>query len=192
MDETRILLDGICEELSPYYGTPDLLRDELLENPPDAIAFTHEHSDHYDEKFAKKYETLTASPILKSGFAEPIKIGNLRLSTVITRHIGKVDVPHISFVIEGSKCVWFMGDASPVCLKNMQELPKPDVLIIPYAYAISDSAWRNTKEIGAKINIFLHLPQKDNDEYDLWKSVEVTTKKDESLLIPELGEVIEI
>ena len=59
IDQTRILLDGVCEALYPYIGTPNDIRDELIENMPDILAFTHRHKDHYDDSYAQIYRKKT-------------------------------------------------------------------------------------------------------------------------------------
>ena len=84
------------------------------------------------------------------------------MTAVETRHLGKTEpnLSHHSFVIEGSRCIWFMGDASPMQMKKMKVFPKPDVLIAPYAYANTPSAWEMTKAVGATTVVLLHLPEK--------------------------------
>lgn len=192
MDGKTILLDGVCRELSPYLGTPDLIREELNQHFPDIVAFTHKHKDHCDESYAKAYETLTLRPVYGPEFSILGEAQGVQLETVKTRHIGKPDVPHTSFVITGSKCVWFMGDASPLVLKSFCGFPTPDAIIVPYAYAISDSAWKATKNTGAKSVVLLHLPLPENDPYRLWDAVKATTQNDSVLIIPQIGQIIEI
>jgi L-ascorbate metabolism protein UlaG (beta-lactamase superfamily) len=95
---------------------------------------------------------------------------------------------HHSFVIEGSKCIWFMGDASPMQMKKMAEFPKPDVLIVPYAYANTPSAWEMTKAARATTVVLLHLPEKEKDPFALWRQVKNVTEGECCLWIPEVGE----
>ncbi len=192
MDGMSVLLDGVCRELPPYLGTPDSVREELEKNFPDVVAFTHRHEDHFDESYAKNYEILALRSVIGPEFSVSREVGNLNIFPVPTRHIGKNDVPHTSFVIEGSECVWFMGDASPLELKNFSDFQKPDVIIVPYAYAISASAWKSTKNTGAKNIVLLHLPLRGNDPYGLWSAVEEVTQNDECLKILQLEQEIEI
>ncbi|MBE7032451.1 MAG: hypothetical protein E7401_05775 [Ruminococcaceae bacterium] len=192
MDEISVLLDGVCRELPPYLGTPDSVREELENNFPDVVAFTHRHEDHFDESFARNYETLTLRPVIGPEFSISREVSNLKIFSVPTRHIGKTDIQHTSFVIEGSECVWFMGDASPLELKNFSDFHKPDVIIVPYAYAISTSAWKSTKNTGVKTIVLLHLPLRENDPYGLWQAVEDVTQNDECLKILQIGQEIEI
>lgn len=192
MDEISVLLDGVCRELPPYLGTPDSVREELENNFPDVVAFTHRHEDHFDESFAQNYETLTLRPVIGPEFSILREVGNIEIFSVPTRHIGKNDVPHTSFVIKGRECVWFMGDASPLELKKFCALPKPDVIIAPYAYAISNSAWRETKNTGAKAVVLVHLPMRENDPFGLWNAVETTTQSDLCLKILEVEQEIEL
>ncbi len=192
MDKVSLLLDGVCRELPPYLGTPDSVREELEKNFPDVVAFTHRHEDHFDESYAKNYETLALRSVIGPEFSISREVSNLKIISVPTRHIGKADVPHTSFVVEGSECVWFMGDASPLELKNFLNIRKPDVIVVPYAYAISASAWKSTKNTGAKTIVLLHLPLRENDPYGLWQAVEEVTQNDECLKILQVGQEIEI
>ena len=189
MDGSRILLDGVCEKLHPYLGTPSAIRDELIENMPDILAFTHRHKDHYDDSYAQLYREKTLRFVYEPE-SLPIQenIGNIRITPVQTRHIGKTDVPHISYIIEGSSCVWFMGDASPLNLKKFTELPRPDILIVPFAYAITESAWKKTRELGAKEIIILHMPHREDDGEGVWRLLDGTIEKNTNIHIPEIAE----
>lgn len=184
-ENISILLDGVCEELLPYEKTPNDIKEELILAPPHIIAFSHRHKDHYSRAFAKSVKVSVITPESeKKNFAE------LGFFSVETRHIGKNDVKHQSFVFEGEKCVWFMGDASPVCLEKLKTFKKPDVLIVPYAYAITKSAWEKSLNLGAEKIILLHMPKKEMDEMKLWKTVESVTEREKSLIIPAIGETI--
>jgi hypothetical protein len=112
---------------------------------------------------------------------------------VPSRHIGKAEpgLAHHSFIMEGSQCVWFMGDAAPLQWKNRSDLPKPDVLIAPYAYANTKSAWELSNTLADKV-VILHLPERNNDPYGLWQSVETSTTGATNLYIPQIGETITI
>ena len=184
----RILIDGVCQELAPYEKTPDSLREEFLTNPPDVLLFTHTHKDHYDSGYARYYKEKTLRPVCKTECESEMTIGGARIKSFPTRHIGKNDVSHASFVIEGDRCVWFAGDASPSELKGISEVSNPDILIVPYAYTITESGWRVATNTGAEKIVLLHLPQKELDEYSLWDLSYEVTKGDERLVIPEIGE----
>ncbi len=107
-----------------------------------------------------------------------------------TRHLGKTEpnLSHHSYVLAGSKCLWFMGDAAPAELKKLSVYPKPDVLIVPYAYANTPSAWERTKAIGAGTVVVLHLPEENSDPCGLWQQVREATAGDLCLWIPKIGE----
>ena len=159
------------------------------------MAFTHCHADHYDEAFASAYLEKTAGPIL--GPADipfcregSFQVGSVKIRAVESRHLGKGDgAKHCAYVIEGSKCVWFLGDAAPAQWRKRTDLPKPDVLLAPYPYA-TGSTWQLTKSLGAKTVVLLHLPARDSDPYDLWGAVERTIGEERSLLIPDMEQVI--
>ena len=191
MDGKRILLDGICEPLPPYLGTPAELRERFTKDMPDVLAFTHEHPDHYDPTYAKLYKEKTLRSVLGPESLPFYEVGNgIKMTLWDTRHIGKADISHVSYTIEGSVTVWFMGDASPSSLKKGSDLPRPDVLIVPFAYAITPSAWRMTKETGAQKILLVHMPPKENDAEGLWNMVLETTKGDGTLKILEIQETV--
>ena len=190
LDGTTILLDGVCEELSPYLGTPDDIRLELSTNYPDVVAFSHMHTDHYDKLYADNYTKDTLRSIVGPECPALSHAGNISFNAVATRHIGRADVMHVSFVITGSKCIWFMGDASPFELQKLENQPKPNVLIVPYAYAATPSAWRKTRATGAEKIIILHMPNRENDPYELWSTAEATTQGEAGVYIPDIGQTI--
>jgi len=191
MDGTSILLDGVCEPLPPYLGTPKAIRDRLTVSLPDVVAFTHKHTDHYDASYAQSYREKTLRSVIgpeSLPFYEAK--GGIGMSLVETRHIGKTDLPHVSYIIEGSACVWFMGDASPLVLKNLNEYPRPDLLIVPFAYATTPSAWRSAKETGARKILLLHMPPESEDREGIWNMVRNTTADDEMLCMLDIGETV--
>lgn len=192
LDGVTFLLDGVAEELSPYTGTPTHIREDLTLNPPDVVAFTHLHKDHYDKSYAEEYTKKTQRPVYGPLCLPPRLIRNIELMTVPTRHIGKTEISHISYILCASKCVWFMGDASPLMWKSAQEFPKPDVVIVPYAYAITSSAWNITKSLGAKEIVLVHFPLRECDEHGLWEMAQQNICADTSVHIPDIGQVIEI
>ena len=190
LDGVSILLDGVCKELHPYIGTPDDIRNELTANFPDVLAFTHMHNDHYDENYAEVYKKDTLRSVYGPEMSHFIEVGNVKIQALPTRHIGKADVSHVSYIISGSKCVWFMGDASPLVAKRFDNIPAPDILIVPYAYVNTDTAYQVTKSTGAKHIVVLHLPNRSNDIYNLWESVQLTVENTDNVHIPDIGEVI--
>lgn len=191
LDGATILLDGICEEYAPYLPVPVELYRQLTESFPDALAFTHRHEDHYEASYAEAYQKATLRPVFEPESSLLGQVGNVKLQGVPTRHIGKYDIPHAGFVIEGSKTLWFTGDASPMSWKRLEGLPKPDVAVITYAFAITESAWRQVKSWGAERIVLLHLPDRGNDPHGLWPMVESVTAGDPALLIPKIGEELE-
>ena len=123
---------------------------------------------------------------------QPRRIGAVKVTPVPSRHIGKFeDVEHVSYIIEGSRCVWFMGDASPLQWKERTDLPKPDVLVAPFAYATC-GGWDITCKLGPKALVLLHLPQRDNDPHRLWAQVEAAVGKNNgpAVYVPDLEQRI--
>ena len=195
LDGVTILMDGVCREVNPYPATPPEVKAELMADMPDVVAFTHAHKDHYDPVFAAealRRNGVVFGPANCHGTMEQGKVGAVRITPIKTRHIGAAgkDTAHASFVIEGSCCVWFTGDASPSQWSRMQ-LPKPDVLMMPYAYCNTPSAWESTKSLGAKIMVLLHMPMSETDELGLWTAVR-NTVNDKNLYIPDMNSWTEI
>ena len=204
MDGVTILMDGVCREVKPYPATPPEIKAELMENLPDVVAFTHSHKDHYDPGFAAavlQKNGVILGPADCHGTLEPQMVGSIRITPVPSRHIGAAGkmISHASFVIEGSKCIWFTGDASPSQWRQ-NSLPKPDVLIVPYAYCITPSAWAATQIIGAKVVILVHMPALEADTLGLWTAVNTTVgvngRNDlymsQRLYIPDMNETVVI
>lgn len=199
LDDVRILLDGVCREVKPYPATPQAIRSELLRNHPDVVVFSHAHEDHYDERFVSEYLQNTAGPVLGPAdipfcSREALSIGGVTISPVDSHHMGKTEpMGHRSYVIQGSKCVWFMGDASPLHWTQRTDLPRPDVLMAPYGFAIGHG-WDVTKALNPGVIVLLHLPDRRSDVYGLWDAVEHSVAKDShpAVLIPEMGETIRL
>lgn len=196
LDGVSILMDGVCREVKPYPVTPPEVKKELMEHFPDVVAFTHAHKDHYDPDFAAYYERQKGGVILgpedltRCGAAmQPKTVGTVTVTPVSSRHIGAAGktTNHASFVIKGSRCIWFTGDAAPTQWRQC-DLPKPDVLIAPYAYATTPAAWSLTRGLGAKKVVLLHLPDREEDSIGLWEAVESTAGEDKMLCIPQMGQ----
>ncbi len=198
LDGAEFLLDGVCGSVPPYLQTPQSERTALLERPPRAVAFTHMHDDHYDARFAADYLKISAGPIMgpadiQGSCSAPIRIGDVKITSIPTRHLGKSDgAAHISYIIEGSRCVWFTGDAAPQQLLTFHELPHPDVLIAPFAFAIA-GGWSVTKQLAPDALVLLHMPPRTLDPAGLWHLVSDTVQQgsDFRVYIPEeIGNVI--
>ena len=198
LDDVTVLLDGVCREVKPYPATPRTIWEELLREPPDVLAYTHTHEDHYDPAFVAEFVQKTAGPVL--GPADvPLcaegqtQRGKLTITPVDSQHMGKTEpIGHRSYVIQSSKCVWFMGDASPLHWLE-KALPRPDVLIAPYGFAIG-RGWKIAKALKPGIIVLLHLPEKSDDIYGLWDAVEHTTANGPHppVLVPYMGETLRL
>lgn len=197
LDGISILLDGVCREVTPYPATPPGLRASLMESWPDVVCFTHNHKDHYDPAYAAAYLQQTGRAILGpgevKGHMEQLELGNIRITPRTCRHIGAAGktTPHAGFVVEGSQCLWFTGDSPPGQWRD-QDLPKPDVLVVPYAYVNTPSSWETAKSFGAKKIVLLHMPSREQDDLGLWQAVESTAGDSPLLLIPEMEQHIQI
>lgn len=195
LDGVRILLDGVCRPCGSYLETPPQERENLLACPPDLIAFTHGHLDHFDRSFAQAMYHKTLRPVLgpegllKEGcICEPVTVGSVTVTPVPSRHIGKAGQgeSHVSFLIRGSKQVLFTGDAAPASVQQI----RADLLIAPYAYGITPAGWRVAAEIAPRL-VLLHLPQAEQDPDGLWDMVKRTVcLPGPALSIPEMGQTI--
>ena len=197
MDGVSILLDGLADRVEGYLSTPAEMAEMLLENPPDILAFTHYHPDHCSPALLLSYQKQNLRPILgpESLPLGAAQVGQVTITPVASRHLGRVepDLQHVSYIIQGSQCVWFMGDAAPLQWKSRNDLPKPDVVIAPYAYGNSKPVWDWITGLTNQV-VLLHLPSREADPYGLWNAVEQTTKRtaDTKLYIPEIGEQISL
>ena len=195
LDGVSILLDGLCEGAQGYLPTPPDISAQLLKEMPDLLAFTHNHPDHCSEALLLPYRKQNLRPILgpESLYMGAVRVGEVTVTPVASRHLGKAEpgLHHTSFIIQGSRCVWFLGDAAPMQWKGRAELPKPDLIIAPYAYGNTKASWELTRSLTDKV-ILLHLPDRKNDPYHLWESVENTVGEvsAEILRIPQIGEWI--
>lgn len=195
LDGKTILLDGVCREVKPYPATPPELREQLLEHCPDLVAFTHNHKDHYDPAYAVDYACRTGRVVLGSkdvhGVNNQVTLDGVSVTPIPCRHIGLAgrEVEHFGFVVQGSRCIWFTGDSTPTAWRG-NRLPKPDVLVVPYAYVNTRESWNLTRSFGAEKVVLLHMPAKEADTVGLWKMVEETIGTDENVLIPEVGQCI--
>lgn len=196
LDNASILLDGVCREVSPYPATPLWIREQLDLQLPDALCFTHCHKDHFDREFAQNYVRKSGRPVIGPegvGTVDCGKIGNVQIQGITTRHIGAAgaDTKHMSFVICGTKCVWFLGDASPLQWKGSTGLPKPDVVLAPYAYFTTSKGFACLQSFGAAVNVLLHMPMRAQDTLGLWDAVEATVGTG-NLISPNIGETVVI
>ena len=202
LDGATIALDGVCLEVAPYQATPPAERAKLLAAPPDLLAYTHLHADHFDPGFASAFPgailgTDQVAQVLpgKGVSLGPVTLGAVKVTPVATRHIGKAcaATSHQSLVIEGSSKVWFMGDATPAQLTQLAPYGRPRVLIAPFAYATTPSAVRAVNEAAPDYLILTHLPLRSNDPSGLWSAVEAMLPQfSMQVLIPALGETIVI
>lgn len=196
LDGVSILLDGVCREVKPYPATPPEERAALSNCYPDIVAFTHSHKDHYDPAYAAGFVKQTGGVILGPvdlpgvrASMEPAERGGVTVIPVHSRHIGAAGktVSHASFIIKGTSCAWFLGDASPSQWRNREDLPKPDILMVPYAYAATAAGWAATETLGAKKIVLLHMPSREEDTLGLWDAVEHTVGNESTLYIPDMG-----
>ena len=177
MDDVTILLDGVCRQVLSYLPTPQSELQKLSQPWPDAVAFTHHHPDHYDPDFAENFEAATGKKVLPT--SPTSFVGNVCINAIQTRHMGKADpdLQHLSFVLQGSQCVWFLGDAAPQQLKLLSEYPKPDVLIIPFPYLATDLTVRQIQTYLPCQIVLVHMPAKDNDPDGIWEMVAPAIRK---------------
>ena len=91
---------------------------------------------------------------------------------------------------QGSQCLWFTGDSPPTAWRG-KDLPKPDVMVVPYAYANTPESWALTCSFGAKIIVLLHMPPREDDPAGLWQAVE-SVADPEKLQMPQINEILSL
>lgn len=206
LDGKRILLDGVSGAAGDYLPTPEHVEAGLLETPIDLMAFTHAHADHFSPEFVRRYRERRPLPPLLGpadvsaalpGYSVmdgETRIGPVRVTTVPSRHMGRAgrETVHRSFILSGSRRVWFLGDASPDQWRARPDLPAPDILIAPFPYAGTEAAWRVVAALSPEMVILVHLPHPERDSASLWPAVRriVARHGEKSVLIPEIGETI--
>ncbi len=185
LDDTSILLDGVCQEVSPYLATPPAQREELIAHWPDVVAFSHIHNDHFDSTYAQQYNRGTGRFAFSTGQAAGLlpdyvqaaaSFGTekVRVISVPTRHMGRAfgNTEHCSFVVTGSKCLWFLGDATPTQLKDFSQFPKPDVLVVPFPYLATPASRKQLEALLPCQIVLVHMPDPDNDPDGIWEMTE--------------------
>lgn len=199
LDGVTILLDGVCREVEPYPATPPEERALICACFPHVVCFTHAHKDHFDPTFAKRYQEQTGRVILGPedlpgcrSSMQAHRWEGVTVTPIPSRHIGIAGktVSHASFVIEGRKCLWFLGDSSPLLWKDRQDLPRPDVLLVPYAYTTTPTGWAVVRSLQPQSVILLHMPERARDTIGLWDATERTVGQLSDLYIPAMGEKI--
>ncbi len=197
LDGSKILLDGLCDRVEQYLPTPDFMVQALLDSPPDILVYTHNHPDHYSKALYAPYESQNLRPILgpESLHYGGVQVGAVTITPVASRHLGKTEpnLAHASYVIQGSRCIWFLGDAAPIQWKNRVDLPKPDVIIAPYPYGSTPMGWDIICSLTSQV-VLLHLPNPGEDVYGLRDMVIKTVGNNPktALYIPEIGETVRI
>lgn len=200
LDDTEILLDGVCREVKPYLATPPAEKEKLSSRWPDGVFFTHFHEDHCDPSYAEAYCRATGRPVYGTSQIsgevctdENAGVGDVRVTAVATRHMGhygKTTV-HRSYVVEGSKVIWFLGDASPLEMKKLSGLPKPDVLVVPYPYVSTPPALKLLEGLLPCKIVLLHLPSFDYDPESVWQTAAPGMEQLKTyLFVPEMGETL--
>lgn len=205
LDNVSILLDGVCRVYSPYLAPPPAVLGELAACPPDALVYSHAHPDHFETGFAADFWQRTGRPILGTeGVAEslpgiPVEqgtavIGGVRVTPVRSRHLGVEwrTYPHVSYLLEGSKRVFFIGDATPACWKDGVSRLQPDVLIAPFPYVTTRLGWQSVERFAPKALVVVHMPGEDRDPDNTWPAVRTALEQQKGIpvWIPGLGETI--
>lgn len=193
MDGVQILLDGVCREVSPYLATPPEEWERLTSPWPDAVCVTHTHGDHFHPDYVSAYKTATGREILIPGGKGEWEVGNIQITAIPTRHLGKAgaDTAHCSFVIQGHKTLWFMGDAAPSQLRRMEHLPKPEVLVVPFAYLATESAVALLQKHLPCAILLVHMPLSANDPDGIWNAVAPgMAQLKEFIHVPAMGQTI--
>jgi len=167
--------------------------------------YTHSHPDHFEPGFATRFYEKTRRPVLgTAGVAEllpevPVEQGSVmikdvRVTPVPSRHLGVEwrQHPHVSYLVEGSKRVFIVGDAVPLCWKEGISSLRPDVLVAPYPYITTAVGRQTVLRFAPQSVMLVHMPAKDRDPDGIWPMTERALKefKEITVQIPELGESV--
>ena len=125
---------------------------------------------------------------------ERITMKGVRVTPVPSRHLGAEwrQYPHVSYLIEGSKRIFVVGDAVPLCWKEGISSLRPDVLVAPYPYITTAVGRQTVLRFAPQSVMLVHMPAKDRDPEGLWPMAEQALKefKELPVQIPELGESV--
>ena len=188
----RALFDGVCGEVPPYAGTPAHIRRELSEDFPDIVAFTHTHPDHWDGSFARAAFMSGRCAVLMPGGQAAASCGDfIKVSAVRTRHLGKPDFPHVSYLLSvQEKTVWIAGDASPDSLVSAMGPGRPFIAVVPYSYLLTSSSAEKISSAGAQTVIVVHMPAAGPETAELIDSVRANSRLVAETVFPETGETL--
>lgn len=207
LDGVRLLLDGVCRGLAPYPAPPSEIVAELERRPPDMLAYTHGHPDHFEQEFAVRFYRKTRRPVLgTAGIAEllpgiPVEqgeaaIGGVRVTPVPSQHLGAEwsQYPHVSYLIEGSRRIFLVGDAAPRCWGDEISRIQPDVLIAPYPYVTTGVGRRTVAQFAPGAVIVVHMPAKELDPDGIWPMTERALKEcgEYPVYVPNLCETVSL
>lgn len=202
LDGVLLLLDGVCQGYSLYLAPPPAMIEELEACPPDALAFTHGHPDHFEAGFATRFYEKTRRPVLGTeGVAQQLpgvpvtlgaaEAGGVRVTPIPSRHLGAEwrNYPHVSYLLEGTRSIFYVGDATPACWKDSVFQLQPDVLIAPYPYVTTRLGRQVVERFAPKILVVVHMPATDNDPSGIWPMVQlgITVCRDTPVYVPDIG-----
>ena len=73
-------------------------------------------------------------------------------------------------------------------------MPRPDVLLVPYAYANTLGGWAVIKALDPQKVILLHMPERTDDTLGLWPAVEAVTAGTTAdfFCIPQIGQTVTV
>ncbi len=209
LDRVRILLDGVSLPTAEFpdapaysYTPPDIIA-WLACQPVSAAAFTHSHPDHFSPELARRLKNAIilgpedVADALPDRMVLPdeLSISGIHIQPVVSRHEGERygNTPHLDYIVQGSLCVWFLGDAEPnQDVEGKYSLPLPDVLIAPWFFAASEENWVTVSELAPKLLILTHLPEPERDTDGRRAAVEtvLAAHPEQTAVIPELLEPV--
>ncbi len=201
LDGVRILLDGASMPRNGYAITPPDIMGWIANLPISVAATTHSHPDHFAPAFLRRLrnavllgpedvaDQLPDRMVLDSD----LRIRQVHITPVASLHldITEEESPHLSYVIQGTQfCVWFLGDADPLQWPLLSDgLPRPDVLIAPYSYSLTETSWRAVEHLAPGLLILTHLPMPNQDPRNIRASCEamLAAHPNQLSIIPVLG-----
>lgn len=216
----RILIDGMVQpDGSPYLPMSDMLASiVLLGEKIDLALFTHEHSDHFNEKLVREYmsgkdtviissasvaDMLSDDPELSDFTVEAMDFvdENVRVKPFVMTHSGSEhrNIENVGFLVSiADKTIFHAGDAKTVD-RNFKKLynQKMDVAILPYPFLLQNAGRKIiSKMAGCDRFIITHIPESskggDGIVANISREIEKLEIKSEIILMHSLGDSLEI
>lgn len=202
-EKSKLIIDGIyCSDdsiknvgMSPMpAGYEAMIKTEAgAFSSPDMIAFTHTHTDHYDEKEVSEYlaanqgvcyfsmnDSRNNVPIETAEAVEVIRMKDFELFVLPVRHltVGDIveDVPSCSFLLKYGQENYFIGGDSHLDSEAYDKYCSVLGCNIKYAFLnavqiASGFGQQFIRKLKPETIVIYHLPEKEDDLFNYYSFV---------------------